>query len=89
MTTVPIEEKQKMSPQNFFWLGKRIGRLKNVIDGRLEEIVNDNILWGTLTRDKEKRNLEEALRIINCIKFEVEFCRTKPFCELCKMYNTA
>ncbi len=69
-----------MSAQNFFRLGERIGRLKNIIDGRMEEIVNDNILWGTPTTEKEKRNLVEALRIINCIKYEVEFCTAKPFC---------
>jgi hypothetical protein len=81
--------RKKMSAQNFFRLGERIGRLKNIIDVRMEEIVNDNILWGTPTTEKEKRNLVEALRIINCIKYEVEFCTAKPFCELCKMYDTA
>ena len=57
-----------MTANEYFDVGEKVGRLKNMIDNRFKKMEEDFILWGTDIDSLERRKLQEAMQLIFEIK---------------------
>jgi hypothetical protein len=78
-----------MCAKNFFQLGCLVGRLEHILNENLEEITNDNILWGTPIDSEKRHKLVEARRILYCIKYSIEYGQIESYDEMIKKYENA